>query len=144
MGALEWRFEHVHVYASDPDATVAWLTGLGGAVAAVYNHPGYPTAYDIEIGGQTLQVRGQRGNERFDPAGTARRFGIDHICLVADDMDAALEQLAANGITPETTFENGFSIPPGIAFLRGPDNLWVEIAPAALYDQAKPKTTARS
>jgi catechol 2,3-dioxygenase-like lactoylglutathione lyase family enzyme len=131
MGALQWEFDHVHVYASDPDATVAWLTdGLGAEVLAQHQHPGYPQATVLRLGGQQLQVRGAREAERFDRPGP-RSFGIDHIALAVPDVDAALAELRSRGIEPVTEFEQGFSIPPGIAFLRGPDDLWVEIEPTA-------------
>ena len=146
MGALEWEFDHVHVYASDPDATVAWLTdGLGGAVVEVHEHAGYPKATIVELGGQLLQVRGSREDERFTLGGP-RSFGIDHIGLAVPDVDAALAELRNRGIEPVTEFEQGFSIPVGIAFVRGPDNLWVEIEPTEWTSRgARSETTdARS
>ena len=131
MGALDWDFTHVHVYASDPEATVAWLTdGVGGEVVSERQHPGYPKATNIRLGGQIVQVRGQRDAERFEAAGP-RSFGIDHIGLCVPDIDAALAELRARGVEPVTDFEQGFSIPDGIAFLRGPDDLWIEIVPTA-------------
>ena len=131
MGALDWEFTHVHVYASDPEATVAWLTdGVGGEVASVREHPGYPKATIVRLGGQVVQVRGHKDAERFEPAGS-RSYGIDHIGLAVPDLEAALAELRARGIEPVTEFEQGFSIPAGIAFLRGPDNLWIEIVPTA-------------
>jgi catechol 2,3-dioxygenase-like lactoylglutathione lyase family enzyme len=131
MGALDWQFTHVHVYASDPNATVAWLTdGVGGEVVSEHQHPGYPKATIVRLGGQVVQVRGRRDTEQFAPAGP-RSFGIDHIGLAVPDVDAALAELRERGVEPVTEFDSGFSIPEGIAFLRGPDDLWIEIVPTA-------------
>jgi catechol 2,3-dioxygenase-like lactoylglutathione lyase family enzyme len=131
MGTPEWQFTHVHVYASEPEVTVAWLTdGLGGEVVSETQHAGYPKAWIVELGGQLVQVRGRRDAETFASAGP-RSFGIDHIGLAVADLEAALAQLQARGVEPVTEFEGGFSIPAGIAFLRGPDELWVEITPTA-------------
>jgi catechol 2,3-dioxygenase-like lactoylglutathione lyase family enzyme len=131
MGALDWEFTHVHVYASDPEVTVTWLTdGVGGEVVSEREHPGYPKATIVRLGGQVVQVRGKREAERFAAAGP-RSFGIDHIGLAVPDVEAALAELRTRGVEPVTEFDSGFSIPPGIAFLRGPDNLWVEIVPTA-------------
>jgi catechol 2,3-dioxygenase-like lactoylglutathione lyase family enzyme len=126
----------VHVYASDPDATVAWLTdGLGGEVVGRVQHDGYPMRTEVLIGGQLVQVRGRRETEHFADAGP-RSYGIDHIGLGVTDVDAALEELRARGIEPVTTFDNGFVVPPGVAFLRGPDELWVELALTKWYRSA--------
>jgi hypothetical protein len=131
MGALDWEFTHVHVYASDPEVTVAWLTdGVGGEVVSAHQRPGYPKATSVRLGGQVVQVRGARDTECFADAGP-RSYGIDHIGLAVPDVDTALAELHARGVDPVTEFEQGFSIPPGIAFLRGPDDLWVEIVPTA-------------
>jgi catechol 2,3-dioxygenase-like lactoylglutathione lyase family enzyme len=136
MAELDWRFTHVHVYASDPDATVAWLTALGGDVVAAHRYDGFPTMFDVALGGQIVQVRGERDIEHFSPADGARSFGIDHLGLVATDLDATLEALRARGIEAETEFTNGYTVPDGVAFLRGPDDLWVEVAPAAWYPES--------
>ena len=87
---------------------------------------GYPVTTEVRIGGQTVLVRGRRKNEQFAvPKG--RSFGIDHFGLSVPDLESALETLRTRGIKAETSFNNGFTVPPGIAFLRGPDELWVEI-----------------
>ena len=87
-------------------------------------------------------MRGARGTERFDPSGP-RAFGIDHIGLAVPDLDAALAELRTRGIEPVTQFDQGFSVPDGIAFLRGPDALWVEITPTAWAPRADPHRAAR-
>ena len=127
MATIDCVFTHVHVYASDPEATVSWLTdGLGGDVVDRRQHGDYPVATRIRIGGLIVGVRGSREHERFTPAGP-RMFGFDHIGLSVEDLGATLAALRDRGIEPETTFENGFRVPDGVAFIRGPDALWVEI-----------------
>jgi catechol 2,3-dioxygenase-like lactoylglutathione lyase family enzyme len=125
---LDIEFNHVHVYASDPDRTVTWLTdGLGGEIVRRVTHPGYPEAIAIVLGSRLLvQVRGRRDNEQF-ASGGPRRYGLDHVGVTVANLDATLEALRERGIEPVTTFEQGFSVPPGVAFLQGPDGLWVEI-----------------
>lgn len=127
MEAIDYVFTHVHVYASDPDATVFWLTdGLGGQVVSRRQHPGYPMATQVRFGNQIVQVRGPRDNERFGDAGP-RTYGLDHFGLSVPDLEATLAALRKRGVVPESTFDNGFSVPDGVAFLRGPDGLWVEL-----------------
>jgi catechol 2,3-dioxygenase-like lactoylglutathione lyase family enzyme len=135
MEHVTWRFTHNHIYASDPQATVAWLVDLGGTLVGETNHDGYPTMYNVTIGGLLVQVRGQRSAEHFTPKSGERAFGLDHIGLVTDDLPATLTALRARGIEPETEFSNGFSVPDGVAFLRGPDDLWVELAPSIWYPE---------
>jgi catechol 2,3-dioxygenase-like lactoylglutathione lyase family enzyme len=136
MDGPQWRFTHVHVYASDPQVTVDWLQRLGGEVVSERQHPGRPRSYEIAIGGQLVQVRGRTDAEHFAGTPGERTYGLDHIGLAVDDLDAALEVLRARGIEPETEFTNGFAIPEGIAFLRGPDGLWVELGPSAWFPPA--------
>ena len=53
--------------------------------------------------------------------------GYGHIAITSDDLDAALERLAATGIEPErppyTVSENG----PRLCFVRDPDGYRVEV-----------------
>jgi catechol 2,3-dioxygenase-like lactoylglutathione lyase family enzyme len=136
MDPPDWRFTHVHVYASDPRATINWLTDLGGEVVAESQYSDWPTMFNVSLGGQIIQVRGERGNEQFAPTRGERSFGIDHIGLVVTDVDTTLAALQARGIAAETEFANGYEVPEGVAFLRGPDDLWVEIAPAVWYPES--------
>ena len=127
MDTVSYVFSHVHVYASDPEATVSWLTnGLGGDVVSRHQYADYPVATQVRLGGQIVQVRGRRKNERFAEAG-ARAFGFDHIGLSVEDFAATIAALRERGVVPESSFDNGFSVPDGVAFVRGPDGLWVEI-----------------
>lgn len=133
--AMAYVFTHVHVYASDPEATVSWLTeGLGGEVIGRHRYADYPEAVQVRIGALLVQIRGNRAGEHFAPAGP-RTFGFDHIGLSVEDLDATLAALRVRGIEPETSFENGFRVPDGVAFVRGPDGLWVEITTLA-YEPA--------
>jgi catechol 2,3-dioxygenase-like lactoylglutathione lyase family enzyme len=126
--ALDYRFTHVHVYASDPAATVRWLTdGLGGEVAGELDRPGFPVTTEVRLGGQLVFVRGSRDAERFAEPGP-RTFGLDHFGLSVQDVAAAVEVLRARGIEPDTTFNNGLPIPAGVAYVRGPDDLLIEIS----------------
>jgi catechol 2,3-dioxygenase-like lactoylglutathione lyase family enzyme len=127
MEPLNYVFTHVHVYASNPDATVSWLTdGLGGDIVDRREYPGYPAATQVRFGNQIVQVRGRKPTEQFAEAGP-RAFGWDHIGLSVEDLAATLAVLRERGIEPVTDFDNGFSVPDGVAFFRGPDHLWVEL-----------------
>jgi catechol 2,3-dioxygenase-like lactoylglutathione lyase family enzyme len=133
MTAIGWRATHVHIYASDPDETVRWLTdGLGGELISTRTYAGRPTMTNVLLGGQLVQVRGSTDAERF-VAQEQRAFGWDHIGLVVPDVDAAVAELASRGIEPVTEFGSGFECPDGVVFLRGPDGIWVEVAPSKWY-----------
>lgn len=130
MGALDWDMDHLHIYASDPAVTIAWLTdGLGGEVVHESEHSGYPKQVIVRLGGQLVQVRGRRAEEQFADVGR-RTYGLDHFGLTVDDLDAALAELRTRGIEPVRDFEQGFGAASSIAFLRGPDGLWVELLPS--------------
>jgi lactoylglutathione lyase len=73
--------------------------------------------------GPRLELTYNIGREEPYEVGT----GYGHIAITVDDMDAALEGLAAVGIEPErppyTVTENG----PRLCFVRDPDDYRVEL-----------------
>ena len=114
-------FHHVHLRASDPDATLAW--------------------YRDVMGGEPASLKGRLDGLRFDGVwflvsaypegapGTTVERAIDHVGFVVDDLDAAAADLRQRGVT----FEQEPAVPEGgrtsakRAFLAGPDNVRVAV-----------------
>jgi len=136
-GSLGYEFSHVHIYASDPTATITWLTdGLGGRVVDERTTPSGAANTYVRIGGQLVLVRGPREGETFADA-RDRAYGLDHFGLSVSDMPATLEVLRARGIEPETP-PGGFALSSDVHFLRGPDDVWVELTTFARFDAPPP------
>ena len=114
-------FHHVHLSASDPEATLAW--------------------YRDVMGGEPASLKGRLDGLRFNGVwflvsaytegapGTTVERAIDHIGFVVDDLDTAATDLRQRGVT----FEQEPAVPEGgrtsakRAFLAGPDNVRVAV-----------------
>ena len=114
-------FHHVHLSASDPDATLAW--------------------YRDVLGGEPASLKGRLDGLRFDDVwflvsaypegepGTTVERAIDHVGFVVEDLDTAAADLRRHDVT----FEREPAVPEGgrtsakRAFLAGPDNVRVAV-----------------
>jgi catechol 2,3-dioxygenase-like lactoylglutathione lyase family enzyme len=127
----DYRYDHVHLRSTDPDAMGRFFeTMFGAEVARDIYPPGtlYPgqMRVSMKLGGQTVLVA---PTHPLDPTGAAPRFpyyGVEHIGLTVDDVDAAVKELRAKGaeiaIGPLTR-----SAGLRLAFVRGPEGVMVEL-----------------
>jgi lactoylglutathione lyase len=127
----DYRYDHVHLRSTDPDAMGRFFeTMFGAEVTRDIYAPGtlYPgqMRVSMKLGGQTVLVA---PTHPHDPTGAAPRFpyyGVEHIGLTVDDVDAAVEELRAKGaeiaIGPLTR-----SAGLRLAFVRGPEGVMVEL-----------------
>jgi catechol 2,3-dioxygenase-like lactoylglutathione lyase family enzyme len=126
----DYHYDHVHLRSPNPDATATFFETMFGATATrdVYP-PGtlYPGQMRIvlTLGGQRVLIAPTHPVHPTGPAPTFPHYGLEHIGLTVDDVDAACEELRARGaeiaIGPLTRS-------PGLrlAFVRGPEGIMVE------------------
>jgi catechol 2,3-dioxygenase-like lactoylglutathione lyase family enzyme len=127
--ALEYRFDHLHVFCSDLAATERWFVeGLGASLVGRREARGAVTV-ELALGGATVLLRGARPGEQLAPAG-ARQFGADHFGLRVVDVDATIAELRGRGVAIDVEPWD-FSPTMRIAFVKGPDNLRVELVQTA-------------
>ncbi|MBR0671325.1 VOC family protein [Neoroseomonas soli] len=115
-----FTFDHIHLRSPDPEATAAFYQRVFGAEI---KHG--PQRIDISLGGQAIFV-----SPLTDPATgeapSAPYRGLEHIGLAVTNIDAVVAEMKAKGVpfTMEPT-----TIRPGvrIAFLRGPENVSIEL-----------------
>jgi lactoylglutathione lyase len=127
----DYRYDHVHLRSADPDAMGRFFeTMFGAEVKRDIYPPGtlYPgqMRVSMRLGGQKILVAPAHPH---DPTGAAPSFpyyGVEHIGLTVDDVDAAVAELREKGadiaIGPLTRN-------PGLrlAFVRGPEGVMVEL-----------------
>jgi catechol 2,3-dioxygenase-like lactoylglutathione lyase family enzyme len=127
----DYRYDHVHLRSADPDAMGRFFeTMFGAEVKRDIYPPGtlYPgqMRVSMKLGGQKVLVAPAHPH---DPTAASPQFpyyGVEHIGLTVDDVDAACEELRAKGadiaIGPLTRS-------PGLrlAFVRGPEGVMVEL-----------------
>jgi lactoylglutathione lyase len=112
----------------DLDRSVAFYEALG--FEEVGRLPIRDEATNVFMGlpGDGARLELTYNHDQKDPYEVGTGYG--HIAITTDDLDGALERLAANGIEPErapyTVSENG----PRICFVRDPDGYRVEVIEA--------------
>ena len=129
---MGYEFNHVHLKAPDPMKTAEW----------------YAEAFDFEIvsdrfrpqgdrfvvtrtpDGVTVNISGARTGETLDDGSADVHWGLEHIGITIEDMDAELERLTAMGATLK---EGPIDVPDGpiIAFIAAPDDTRIELLQVA-------------
>ena len=126
-----YRFDHVHLRSSDPEAMAQFFEKMFGAEVTRGVYPpgtlyaGHPRI-SLRVGGQRLLIAPRHPDDPTAPPPRFPYYGVEHIGLTVDDVDAAAAELRALGadipIGPLTR-------DPGtrLAFIRGPEGVMVEI-----------------
>jgi lactoylglutathione lyase len=126
-----YRYDHVHLRSPDPEAAARFFETMFGAevvrgtYAAGTFFPGQPRVY-VKLGGQTVLIAPPHHDE---PTGAEPRFpyfGLEHIGLTVDDIDAAVADLRAKG-ADIAIGPMDYSDGTRLAFIRGPEGVMVEI-----------------
>ena len=126
-----YTYDHVHLRSRDPDAMARFFeTMFGAEVTRGVYPPGtlYPGQMRVtmQLGGQKVLIAPTHPHDAMTPAPAFPYYGLEHIGLTVDDVDAACEELRAKGaelaIGPLTR-------DPGtrLAFIRGPEGIMVEL-----------------
>ena len=126
-----YTYDHVHLRSHDPETMARFFeTMFGAEVTRGVYPPGtlYPGQMRVtmKLGGQKVLVAPRHPHDAMTPAPAFPYYGLEHIGLTVDDVDAACEELRAKGaevaIGPLTR-------DPGtrLAFIRGPEGVMVEL-----------------
>jgi len=127
----DYRYDHVHLRCHDPDAAATFFETMFGAIAKRDIYPPgtlYPgqLRVSLNLGGQKVLIAPTHPDDPMTEAPKFPYYGVEHIGLTVDDVDAACEELRAKGadiaIGPLTRS-------PGLrlAFVRGPEGVMVEL-----------------
>ena len=120
-----YRFNHIHVFCSDLAASERWFVeGVGAELVERRDSRGVASAV-LRLGGAQILLRPAREGEDL-VAPTRRTFGADHFGLEVPDVDAAVAAMRSRGVTIEVEPWD-FSSTSRIAFVRGPDNVRIEL-----------------
>ena len=120
-----FRFDHIHINCTDLAATERWFTeGMGAEVAGRGLSFGIPVT-NLRFTGITVLLRPARPNEQLS-VGPSPRFGEDHFGVMVDNLDAAAAELKGRGVAFDME-PRDFGPGLRIAFVRGPDNVRIEI-----------------
>ena len=124
---MDFDFDHVHMVSKDVDAMIGYFERVfGGECVARGEFKGAPMA-TVKLGSMRVLVRGIRPGENPDAVAPDRVQGLDHFGVSVPDVEAAAKWLKSRGavftVEPNRPRPNGRMI----AFVRGPDNIDIEI-----------------
>lgn len=128
---MAFQFHHIHLRSPDPEATGEFYRTMFGAEVSVSRYPqGSPYAgmpkVAIMLGGQRLLLHPTHPRQPTTAAPQAPNFGLEHIGLTVEDLDAATAELERKGAEfwrkPEKTATGNRN-----AFVRGPQGVLIEV-----------------
>jgi catechol 2,3-dioxygenase-like lactoylglutathione lyase family enzyme len=126
-----YDFDHVHLRSADPDAMGRFFETMFGAEVTRGTYPPgtlYPGQMRVTIrfGDRKVLVAPTHPHDPTAAAPPFPYYGVEHIGLIVDDVDAACAELRAKGaeipIGPLTRDAG-----TRLAFIRGPEGIMVEI-----------------
>lgn len=119
------RFEHVHFYCSDPEATLSFFEKYFGA--SVESRVPFPDWLIIrmKLGETIVALSPKRGDMVLaDPARGPRR-GFDHVGIFLDGIDDLVARMKADGVeVAAAPYDAG---PVRIAYVYAPDGIQLEL-----------------
>ncbi len=120
-----YKFDHIHIFSKDPEATARWYERMLGAEVIRTDQQGKPRI-DLKLGGASIFILDVSNDPKCAaPVGHPHQ-GLDHFGLEVKEIDKVCADLKAKGAhftrEPET-------IRPGIriAFIEGPEKVSIEL-----------------
>lgn len=127
---MAFTFHHVHLRSPDPESTASFYETMFGAEVTRRVYPqGSPYAgkprIALKLGGQRVLIAPAHPTKPAVQA-EAPCFGVEHIGLAVDDLDAAVADLDAKGAE---FWQRPRPTPTGNrnAFVRAPQGVLVEL-----------------
>ena len=120
-------YDHVHLASPDPLKTAEFYEKMFGATrTGVRDLPDGRISVMLEIKGSRLLVMERTAPPESEPVPPGTGIGLDHFGLGTDDIEAAVEELKAKGVTFK---EEVRVVNPElkIAFLWAPNNALIEL-----------------
>jgi catechol 2,3-dioxygenase-like lactoylglutathione lyase family enzyme len=125
--SAQYLLHHIHIVCSDVETSERWfLDGVGAELVDRRESRGTPTT-ELRLGDTRVLLRAAREGESLAADGE-RRFGTDHVGLQVENVDATVERLRARGV--EIAREPQNSPSNRVAFIKGPDNVLIELVQA--------------
>jgi lactoylglutathione lyase len=121
-----YSYDHIHLRSRDPQATAQYYNKMFDArIVESIQSDGQPRI-DLDINGLTVFIARVAAEAAIPEAPVDPHLGLDHFGLRVDNLDDAYAELTRRGAEFTTAPR---TIRPGvrIAFVRGPDNVRIEL-----------------
>ena len=129
-----FELDHVHLFSLDPLSTSAWYERTFGARVLRSLQSDGRDRIDLDFGGTRIYLARLPDNApRNKKAWFGPQLGLEHFGFRVEDVDAAVEQLRSQGVA---ILMEPNDVRPGvrIAFVRGPDDVRIEILHRSAMD----------
>jgi len=116
-----YKHEHTHLTSPDPEKAVDFYVKIMGAEVVKEQIIGGQKTVDLDMGGITIRIS---GGTAADKVWEGPRYGLHHLGLVVNNIDAVIADLKSKEVT--------FVVEPipgtKAAFIKGPDNVLFELS----------------
>ena len=125
---MSFQFHHVHLICSDLEKMIRFFKEKFGAKLTERKKFGSAEGAKLDLNGTSIYIRIERENDNIIKDPSASTYGYNHIGFMVEDLNAAYQELSQKGCV--------FPVPPNnagdhpIAFLKGPDNISIELLQA--------------
>jgi len=120
-------FGHIHIKARDPRKTAQWYVDMFGARPLGERDVRGALFVPIQMNGVTINISNPRPGEAMGEGDAQLHYGLEHIAINTDDLDADLARFREQGLQ---IFETAESATGKIAFVEGPDSVRIELMQA--------------
>ncbi|HYA07887.1 MAG TPA: VOC family protein [Xanthobacteraceae bacterium] len=121
----QYRWDHIHLRTTDPEAMAQWFETMLGAEVLRSVQQGKPRI-DLKLGGANIFIAPVVDGDGTNAAPTIPYRGLDHFGLTVSGIDAIAAELKSKGVefTREPT-----TVRPGVrvCFIRGPEGVSIEL-----------------
>ncbi|MDP3061853.1 MAG: VOC family protein [Chloroflexota bacterium] len=123
---MGFGFLHVHIKAKDPRKSAQWWVDMFGATPHKELNLGGAIVVPIDLDKVYIMLSNPRPEEaeRMGSGDANIHYGIEHVALRTDDIEAALAKFKEQGLR---IFERGGAGGSKSAFVEGPDNVRIEL-----------------
>ena len=122
-----YRYDHAHIISPDPEAAAMFYVDM--FKATIKNKgvaPDGTTMVAVDLSGTNIFFKGRAQKPTVATPPPDSVYGLEHLAVVTDDLDAAVAELKAKGahfVQDITNFRPGVRI----SFVRGPDDTIIEL-----------------
>ena len=125
---MAYEFDHVHLKAPDPAATANWyVRAFDFTIVSDAVRPwGDRFVRCQTTDGAIVNISGSRTNEKMGGSDASAHWGLEHMGIKVDDMEAEVERLTRMGAK---LLEGPIALAGGmqIAFIEAPGGVRVEL-----------------
>ena len=121
--------EHIHIVTLDPMKLAAFYEkAFGAKITRTGTLPNGGVSVSLDLGGTRLAIMVPDTPDKRDPPDNPHKhFGLEHLGVRTDDIEAVVKSSVAEGAT---IIQDVTQVRPGhrVAFIMAPENTMIEVS----------------